>query len=72
MERMSQEMLDKDPALRAEFETALSDPKFAASPRLRLEFFYRRSPYLDDRVGLYPVGLVTSESTRLVTRPDAP
>jgi hypothetical protein len=72
MERMAQEMLDKDPALRAEFETALSDPKFASSPRLRLEFFYRRSPYWDDRVGLYPVGLVTSESTRLVTRPDAP
>jgi hypothetical protein len=72
MERMAQEMLDKDKALRADFETALADPKFAASPRLRLEFFYRRSPYWDDRVGLYPVGLVTSESTRLVTRPDAP
>jgi hypothetical protein len=72
MERMAQEMLDRDPALRSEFEAALADPKFAASPRLRLEFFYRRSPYWDNRIGLYPVGLVTSEATRLVTRADIP
>jgi hypothetical protein len=72
MERMAQEMLEKNPALRLEFETALADPKFAASPRQRLEFFYRRSPWWDDRIGLYPVGLVTSDATRLVTRPDVP
>jgi hypothetical protein len=72
MERMAQEMLDKDAALRAEFQAALADPKFAASPQQRLEFFYRRSPYWDDRIGLYPVGLVTSDATRLVIRPDAP
>ena len=72
MERMAQEMLDRDAALRADFQAALADPKFAASPRQRLDFFYRRSPYWDDRIGLYPVGLVTSEATRLATRPDAP
>jgi Zinc carboxypeptidase len=72
MERMAQEMLDRDPKLVAEFDAALADPKFAASPRARLDFFYRRTPYWDDRIGLYPVGLVTSDATRLVTRPDAP
>ncbi|HYV86096.1 MAG TPA: M14 family metallopeptidase [Patescibacteria group bacterium] len=72
MERMAQEMLDRDPKLRTEFETALADPKFAASPRARLDFFYRRSPYWDNRIGLYPVGLVTSDAVRLVTRPDTP
>jgi hypothetical protein len=70
MEKMARAMLDRDPALRAEFEAALADPAFAASPQQRLDFFYRRSPYWDDRIGLYPVGLVTSPDTRLDTRPD--
>jgi hypothetical protein len=70
MERLARDMLDRDPALRAEFEKALADPEFAASPRRRLDFFFRRSPYWDDTIGLYPVGLVTSADLRLDTRPD--
>jgi hypothetical protein len=70
MEKMARAMLDGDPRLRAEFEAALADPAFAASPQQRLDFFYRRSPYWDDRIGLYPVGLVTSPATRLDARPD--
>jgi murein tripeptide amidase MpaA len=61
MESLSREMLAKDPALRAEFEKALADSAFAASPARRLDFFYRRSPWWDDRIGLYPVGLVTAQ-----------
>lgn len=61
MEKVAREMMAKDPALRAEFEkTVATDPNFAASPARRLDFFYRRSPWWDDRIGLYPVGLVTS------------
>jgi len=52
----------KDPPLKAEFEQRIqSDPRFAASPTARLEFFYERSPwFLDNRVGEYPVGRLLS------------
>ena len=57
MEKLAREMLDKDPELRAEFDRRLSaDSGFAASPEARLDFFYRRSPFWDPRLGLYPVG----------------
>lgn len=60
LETLVTEMLAKDPALREEFERKLAgDPKFAASPRERLEFFYRRSPYWDSQMNLYPVGRIT-------------
>jgi hypothetical protein len=70
MERLAREMLDRDPALKTEFEKALADPDFAASPKKRLDFFFRRSPFWDAGIGLYPVGLLTSADVRLETRPD--
>ncbi len=62
LEKLARENLAKDPALKAEFERRLqADPKFAASPRARLEFFYERSPwYLENRIGEYPVGRLLS------------
>lgn len=67
VEKLARKMLAKDPALKAEFEKRLAeDPKFAASPRDRLNFFYLRSPYWDRQMGLYPVGrIVTQISTSL-------
>jgi len=58
MEKVAREMMQKDPALKSEFEKrVMNDPVFAANPQARLEFFYERSPwYLENRVGLYPVG----------------
>jgi hypothetical protein len=54
---MAERMLENDPALKAEFEKRLQeDPAFAASPLRRLQFFYERSPFYDDRYLLYPVG----------------
>jgi hypothetical protein len=54
---MAEQMLATDPALEAEFEKRLKDDKdFAASPLRRLQFFYERSPFYDDRYLLYPVG----------------
>ena len=59
VEKLAREMLAKNPALREEFEKKVaSDPKFAASPRDRLNFFYRRSPYWDQQMNLYPVGRI--------------
>jgi hypothetical protein len=50
-------MLAADPALKVEFEKALaSDAAFAQDPQARLEWFYRRTPFHDGRLRLYPVG----------------
>ncbi len=55
-EQMAREMLAKDPALAAEFNHKLgSDQAFAASPRARLDFFYRRHPSWDEQYLLVPV-----------------
>jgi murein tripeptide amidase MpaA len=60
LEKLAREMLAKDEKLKREFEQKLaSDPKFAASPTARLNFFYERSPYWDKQMNLYPVGRVT-------------
>jgi hypothetical protein len=56
LEPMAQAMLTEDPALKAEFEAKLaSDKDFAANPAARLDFFYRRTPFYDERANLYPV-----------------
>jgi len=51
----ARKMLAASPALRAEFETRLKEPAFAASPDARLRFFYERHPSWDERVNLVPV-----------------
>jgi hypothetical protein len=62
LEKLARDELAKDPALKAEFEHRIqSDPRFASSPRARLEFFYERSPwFLENRIGEYPVGRLLS------------
>ena len=64
MEKIAAEMLAKDENLRKEFEEKLKDENFAKNPRMRLNFFYGRSPYFDKRVGVYPVGRITKEFSR--------
>ncbi|MDG2526261.1 M14 family metallopeptidase [Stenotrophomonas sp. HITSZ_GD] len=55
-EDVAEQMLAGDPALKAEFERRLrEDAAFAADPRARLDFFYRRHPSWDERYRLYPV-----------------
>ena len=61
LEKLAREMLAKDEKLRKEFEQRVAgDPKFAASPRDRLRFFYERSPYWDREMNVYPVGRLTA------------
>ncbi len=48
-------MLAKDPALRTDWERMLLDPKFAGDARARHRFFYRKTPFFDETVGLVPV-----------------
>jgi len=61
LESLAREMLANDPDLKQAFEQLLErDPDFAASPAERLRFFYRRSPYWDPQMNLYPVGRIIS------------
>ncbi|MEO6323622.1 MAG: M14 family metallopeptidase [Thermoanaerobaculia bacterium] len=48
-------LLAKDPKVKAAWEDKLKDPKFAADARARVRFFYERSPFWDESVGLVPV-----------------
>ena len=45
----------KDDAVRNEWETALGDPDFSSKPMARYLWWYRRTPYWDETVGLLPV-----------------
>jgi hypothetical protein len=61
IEKYARDRLAADPELEAEFERLLAaDRGFATSPEARLNFFYRRSPWWDARLGLYPVGRLAS------------
>ena len=44
----------QDPKTAAEWKAALEDEKFAADPRARYAWWYRRTPYWDETVGLLP------------------
>jgi Zinc carboxypeptidase len=54
-EPLAAQMLAEDGELAAAFKKALEDTAFAHSPEKRLDWFYRRSGYADDRWKLYPV-----------------
>ncbi len=56
LEPLAHQMVEKNPALRREFEQRLkADSTFAASPTARRMFFYQRSPYYDQQYLRYPV-----------------
>jgi len=44
-----------DDKVRSEWEAALGDPEFAKNPGARYMWWYRRTPYWDETVGLLPV-----------------
>ncbi len=54
----AEKMLAADPALKADFTAKLAaEPAFAADPAARLQWFYTRTKFADERFLLYPVGL---------------
>ncbi|MGH9914705.1 MAG: M14 family metallopeptidase, partial [Pyrinomonadaceae bacterium] len=62
LEKLAREMIEKNPALKQEFEQRVAtDSAFASSPAERLRFFYERSPYWDLAFNLYPVGRITTQ-----------
>jgi hypothetical protein len=63
LEELARSMLERDESLRSEFEEKkVSDPDFAASPGRIRRWFYERTPYWDQRMGVYPVAKITDRS----------
>lgn len=55
-EEQGKKMLERDPALAAEFQKRLAeDEAFRNSPEARLDFFYQRHPSWDTHRNLYPI-----------------
>jgi hypothetical protein len=54
LESLADEML-VDEKVRSEWESALEDPDFAKNPSARYMWWYQRTPYWDETVGLLPV-----------------
>ena len=54
LEKQAEELL-QDETIRAEWQQALEDPAFAENPRARYLWWYQRTPYWDETVGLLPI-----------------
>lgn len=54
--------LMEDPEIRAEYEAALDDSAFANDPRAKLEFFFQKTPFVEDGEKLYPVFRILGEA----------
>ena len=61
------EML-KDPKTAADWQAALKDEKFAGDSQARYQWWFRRTPYWDDTIGLLPYYRVMT-APKLATRP---
>ena len=60
MEPTAERMLAEDPKLADEFRKKIeSDEAFRGDPNARLQWFYERTPFYDERARLYPVGRET-------------
>lgn len=56
MEKVAEDMLRNDKKLKEEFEAKLkTDETFSKSPYQRLNYFYKKSPYWDKNLNLYPI-----------------
>ncbi|MBI2429258.1 MAG: peptidase M14 [Ignavibacteriales bacterium] len=56
MEPYAQQMFENDPLLRNEFLHKLEhDEEFKSDPKGRLDFFYERSPFFDQKEKKYPI-----------------
>lgn len=64
IENMIAEMVKENPELLVELEARKSeDPEFAGNPWAIRYWFYEKTPYFDQRVGVYPVGSLDDRKT---------
>lgn len=56
MEKIADEMLKEDKKIKEEFEYKIrTDKEFKNNPYQRLNFFYKKSPYWDKNLNVYPI-----------------
>jgi len=56
MEEAALKMIKENPSLEKEFKERLNnDEKFRNNPYQRLNFFYERSPFFDQKLNIYPI-----------------
>jgi len=59
IEKMAAEMISKNPELLKEFEKEkLENEALSSNPYAVWNWFYKRSPYWDSTIGLYPIGRI--------------
>ncbi len=59
LEVQARQMLVNSPQLKQTFaEKLAADAEFAASPKAIRDWFYRNSPYWDQKINIYPVGRI--------------
>jgi murein tripeptide amidase MpaA len=59
MEKLAREMMAKDADLKKAFiQKKKNDHDFASNPYAILNWFYQKSPYWDDKIGVYPIGRI--------------
>jgi hypothetical protein len=59
IEEVAHKMLAEDPGLAKAFEEKKStDPDFTQNPQAIRDWFYRKTPFYDEKAFLYPVGMV--------------
>ena len=64
LEAKARDMLAADPKLKQEFDAKVAaDPAFAGSAHERLNFFYERTPWYDERLKIYPIGRIFERVT---------
>jgi hypothetical protein len=64
MEKMAREMINRDPGLKVEFERyKLEHSETSTDSYSLLKWFYRKTPFYDPALGLYPVGKIYSKKT---------
>jgi hypothetical protein len=62
LDDIAQQMLTDD-EVRRDWQRALADPAFATDPRARYLWWYARTPYRDEQLGLLP-------TLRVMARPE--
>ncbi|GAB4287567.1 MAG: M14 family metallopeptidase [Ignavibacteriaceae bacterium] len=55
MEPVAEKMLNEEEKIRNEFLNKLEEEDFRNNPAERLDFFYRNSPFFDQRENVYPI-----------------
>lgn len=72
MEPYAERMMEENPALREELIRALAaNDELRDDPRARLQWFYEKTPYWDERWLLYPVAREPAEAGRQPAEPSS-